>query len=188
MKCLVKCLEKSRVGVRARQQMSLCFGLIMGFFSLSATAFGQWSWNLGYQNPHIATYGVNFLLMSKPLAVEFGLGWVDGEAVDTDGKNSNGDQSTDQPGDNDTANIRVAGDIDLKYFFTDGAVKPFLQGGVGYGLGASAGKNSGLGFSTGSGFGGLGLFLDMKSFYVYGSYNLNGYQTAFVQGGLGFPL
>lgn len=145
-------------------------------FSSSALA-GGWSWNIGFQNPANANWGLNFLYHSTKWAFEAGIGRLDVDSEDTNDNNKN-----------DKTNISLGGDIDLKFFLSSNSVQPFVQGGFLTGIGGHTGSHSGFGAGTGSGFGGLGIMANASSWYVYASYNLSSYHNDFIQAGIGFNL
>lgn len=153
----------------------------------SSNLFANWSLNIGYNNPPGATIGINFLkTFSKNLGFEVGIGWVHIKASDDDDDNNSSSNQNDNDKD-DSTKLAVAGDVNLKYFFSSGTVKPYLQGGFGVGVGASLGDDTDAGAGVGGGFGGLGLMIGGQSFYVYGSLNLASGGT-FLQGGVGFDI
>lgn len=152
--------------------------LLLSVFPFSSPVHaGGWSWNIGYQNPANASWGLNFLYRSSKWGFELGIGRLDVDSEDTNDNNKD-----------DSTNISLGGDMDLKYFFSGGSVQPFVQGGFLTGLGGHTGDHSGLGAGTGSGFGGLGIMANASSWYVYASYNLASYHADFIQAGIGFNL
>lgn len=151
--------------------LALCF-----FMLTSGVAKANWSLNIGYQNPVVATWGLNLLYLGNQFGFEAGVGWVD-----VDGQVADDDEE-------DRASVRVAGDVDLKYFFNSGGARAFIQGGFGVGFGAAAGDGGGAGAGTGGGFAGIGLLVGSPSVYAYGSLNLNGSQDSFFQAGLGVDI
>lgn len=154
-------------------------------FAAAGEARADWSLNFGYQNPIVSTYGLNFLYMGSQWCFETGIGWVDVNA-----KGDDDDDKDDSKKDDDgaRASVHLAGDADVKYLFSSGTVKPFVQGGFGVGIGAAAGDNSGASAGAGGGFAGLGLFIGGKSAYGYASFNGGGGGGTFVQAGLGFDI
>jgi len=149
--------------------------------STSSSALANWTLNVGYQNPIVSTWGLNLLYIGSQWGFEAGVGWVDAEA------NVNEDEDDRNPGEEEKgASFRVAGDIDLKYFFMSGAARPFLQGGFGVGFGAKSGEGAGVG--AGGGFVGLGILLGSPAIYGYGSYNVSGSENTFLQAGLGVDI
>lgn len=161
--------------------ITLCFLVFwLGAFASPADGAQGWSWNLGYQNPANADFGVNFLYMGSRFGFELGIGRLHLDAEDDDNVNDSDDD--------DNSSLAIGGDVDLKYFFGGGSVRPFIQGGFLVGVGGQAGDDSGFGAGTGSGFGGLGIMADASSWYVYGSYNIGSWDYDFVQAGLGFDL
>ncbi len=141
----------------------------------SSTAHANWTLNVGYQNPIVSTWGLNLLYIGSRWGFETGIGWIDAET------------GTDKNDDKDSkASIHIAGDVDLKYFFSSGTARPFIQGGFGVGLGAQSEVGAGAG--TGGGFAGVGILLGSPKLYGYGSYNLGSSENSFVQAGLGFDI
>jgi len=134
-----------------------------------------WSLNLAYNNPPGASLGANVLYFWQNVGLEVGLGWVHLESVNTGGSTS----------DDDTATFALLGDINLKYFFGAGNVRPYVQGGFGLGISGGVGRVTGFGAGIGSPFFGGGLMLGSRDLYFYGSYNhrAGGY---FPQFGVGF--
>lgn len=160
--------------------------LLASGLCLSDVAEANWTLNIGYHNPIVSTWGLNLLYIGSKFGFEAGVGWVE---VDANGD----DDQDDQPGDDeneDTAALRIAGDVDLKYFINSGAARAFLQGGVGVGIGANAGDESGAGAGagTGGGFAGIGLLIGSPSVYAYGSFNISGSEDTFLQAGIGFDI
>lgn len=163
--------------------------VIAGLLVASAsTAQANWTLNIGYQNPAVSTWGVNFLYLGSKWGFEAGIGWIDAEANVDDDDDENDDELAKGDEDDDRASLRLAGDVDLKYFLTSGSARVFLQGGVGVGAGIAAGDDGGAGAGTGGGFGGVGVLLGSPSFYGYGSFNVNGSSHTFVQAGLGLDI
>jgi hypothetical protein len=158
--------------------------ILVGMLLLSGSpAHADWTWNLSYQNPAVSTFGVNLFYMGNPWGFEVGLGWID---VDASKRDEEEDKDDGKKKDDDSARIRLAGDVDVKYMLASGKFRPYVQGGFGVGLGADS--DAGAGASTGGGFAGLGILAGSPSFYVYGTYNINGSRHDFVQAGLGFDL
>jgi len=158
---------------------------------VATPALANWSLNLGYQNPAVSTFGVNFLYHGSNWHFETGIGWIDADASvdEDDDDDTSGSDDKDKDDDKDTAGLSLAGDVDLKYLFSSGGLRPFIQAGFGIGVGARAGDGAGFGAGTGGGFFGGGLFLGSPSFYGYGSYNLGGGGgDGFVQAGIGFDI
>lgn len=124
--------------------------------SVPVNAYARgWSWNIGYHNPPGATVGLNFLYQWTNFAFEAGVGSIDS-------KNNNSSSTT--GGENKSNTVTVGGDINLKYLFGSGWLRPYLQGGVMTGVAAD---NDSAGAGTGSGFWGGGLFLQGNPFYFY---------------------
>lgn len=134
---------------------------------LSLQSKADWSWNIGYHNPHTATVGVNFLHLWTDWAVELGLGYIQAQS---------GDQTT---------GLTLGGGVNLKYFFLHNVFRPYLQGGYGMSSGVS---NKGAGVGIAGGFIGGGIFIWSNDFHIYLSYDLAEGGGSFYQVGLGFPL
>jgi len=152
----------------------------------SSSAFANWTLNIGYQNPIVSTWGLNFLYLGSQWGVELGVGWIDANARiedDDDDKNSEGSTSGES---GEGASLQIAGDIDVKYFFASGTARPFLQGGFGLGFDAESGE--GIGAGTGGGFFGVGILLGSPALHGYGAFNVNGSDDSFFQAGLGVDI
>lgn len=171
----------TKVLVQARNSLIALFCLAF----LSDTSFANWTLNLGYHNPPVANFGVNLLYFSNPWAFEIGLGWVDAEANSEDDEDL--ETSTDED-DEDSIEVRAAGAFNLKYFLSNGGIKPYIQGGFGLGIGAKTGDDSSLGAGVGGGYAGIGLFLGSPKFYAYGSINAGRGSNTFTQLGIGFDI
>nr|HPI41493.1 hypothetical protein [Pseudobdellovibrionaceae bacterium] len=143
------------------------------FNSLTCQAMSGWSWNLGYNNPPGAQVGLNFMHLWSQWAFEVGIGGV---------SQSQGVSATTGE---ETKSTSVLGDLNLKYLFSSGTFRPYLQ--VGTGTAASIVSHSGTSVSAGVGgiYYGGGLFLMSSSFYVYLSLNSGG-GSSYSQAGLGF--
>ena len=161
--------------------------LIILVIGWSETALADWTLNVGYQNPAVSTVGVNFLYQGGRWGFETGIGWIDVDAQ-TDSDKDDAEAETTEPKKGDQASVRVAGDVDVKYFFSSGGIRPFVQGGFGVGIGASAGDDSGAGAGAGGGFGGLGLFFGSGTPYGYASFNAGGGGGTFLQAGVGVDI
>jgi hypothetical protein len=122
---------------------------------LATSAFAGWTANLGYNNPPGAI-GLNFLYLATKWGFEAGIGRIHAGST-TD------DASTTQ--DESSSSVGLTGDVNLKYFFSKGTFSPYLQGGVGAGIGASG---SGVGAGLGGGFLGAGLLIGNEGFHIYG--------------------
>lgn len=155
--------------------------MLVAVLMVATPARAEWTLNLGYQNPAVSTFGVNFLHFWTNWAFEIGVGWVDINAREKTSKNDDDTTTTSKK-----ASFAAAGDVDFKYLFSSGGVRPFLQGGMGIGIGAAS--DEGLGAGMGGGFFGGGLFFGSPSFYGYASYNLSGSKEGFLQGGIGFDI
>lgn len=146
---------------------------------LSIPSFAEvesgWSLGPGYHNPPDATAGLNFMYLWTNWAVELGIGYIGSN--EQDNTNSNGSSST-------TTTYTVGGDFNLKYLFSSGTFRPYLQGGVGTGVSTSNNGAVGAGVDVTHPFGGGGFYLFGNSFYFYASYiflNASEFQV-----GLGF--
>lgn len=153
---------------------------------VSSTAFANWTLNLGYHNPLNAGVGLNFMRLSGNWGFEIGLGWVNLDTIDTDEKDKPKTNSNKDGDDKDTAHAAVAGEIDIKYFFSSGSFRPFLQAGFGAAVAAEVGKHMDADAGIGGPFIGGGLFMGSPSFYGYVS-------TIFadhfpLQAGIGFDI
>lgn len=158
-------------------QQRLLLSLVLLFSSFTAKG-ADLTLNIGYHNPPSSTIGVNFLwFLSPKWAAELGVGWAQVESQNTDS------DSTD-----DTLAAQIAGDFNLKFFLSQGAITPYLQGGLGLGAGAQLGHNIGSGLAANGPFGGLGLLFGSKKLYAYASINLDGQVHNFVQFGLGVDI
>jgi hypothetical protein len=138
---------------------------------------GGWSLNIGYHNPPGADVGANFLYQWSNWAFELGIGSI-----------SVSDSSTNN---NNQSSAGLGGDLNLKYLFGNGGFRPYLQGGVLVGTGATVGENesTGASASTGSGFVGLGIMAELgSSAYIYlGGNAFNKRKSEFFFG-LGFDI
>ena len=146
-----------------------------------ARASAEWTANIGYHNPVISTYGLNFLYFGQNLGFEIGLGWIDVQSESTKESDdaSNTKKST-------GTSLHLAGDLDVKYFLSSGKFRPYIQAGVAYGVGAST--ESGASAGTGGGFAGLGIMAGTPDLYLYGAYDLNSSRDGFVQAGIGTSI
>lgn len=80
--------------------------------------------------------------------------------------------------------VTTGGDLNLKYLFGTGWLRPYIQGGY---LMGSAVNSNGASSSTGQNFLGAGLFLKGNPFYFYIGGNSLNHQTE-VSLGLGFDF
>ncbi len=147
--------------------------IFLSTFLQNSVASAAWSLNLGFHNPPNSTFGVNFLYFGSQWGFEAGVGWVDARSTDN--------------GKSDTTSVAATGDVNGKYFFTSGSVRPYLQGGIGVGIGAAAGDRGGVGAGASGLFAGAGLLFGSPKFYGYGSYNVT-QGSGFGQAGIGFGL
>ncbi len=121
---------------------------------VSTGAIAGWTANLGYNNPPGAI-GLNFLYLGTQWGFEAGVGKVNANSTTDDSTTKNDESSS---------SLALSGDLNLKYFLSRSSFSPYLQGGVGAGLGAS---NSGVGAGLGGGFLGLGLMIGNEGFHLY---------------------
>jgi hypothetical protein len=126
------------------------------------TLQAETSVNVGWHNPPGSDFGLNLMFAGNNLALELGVGTARGGTYDTDKNNNNKKDD-----DDDTAALSTVGDIDLKYLFSGGSVRPYIQGGFGLALAGSAGKSTGASASTGDGFAGAGVFFKGSSVLGY---------------------
>lgn len=118
---------------------------------LPASAFAAWGLGIGYNNPLGSKLGANLDYIGKPFVFEIGVSAVDAQA------------------DDGTAMTGVSGDMDVKLLLTNsGDFMPYIEGGVSYSLGASAGKTGTLGFQAGQPFVGAGLWFEGSVLYAFG--------------------
>lgn len=155
------------------------------FLLVSNNAFANWTLNLGYQNPLNALIGVNFMRFSGNWGFEIGIGWVDLTTIDTDKEDKPSTRNNNDDED-DTAHAAIAGEIDIKYFFSSGSVRPFLQGGFGAGVAAEVGKHIDADAGVGGPFIGGGLFMGSPQFYGYISTIFADHLP--LQAGIGFDI
>ncbi len=151
----------------------------------SGKAYGNWTLNLGYHNPVGATYGVNMLYFGSKWAFEAGLGWARVTKTTTD------EQTTASEGDDkEDLSVSFGGDIDGKYLFGSGSLRPYLQAGIGAGFGATVGDHSDAGAGVGGLFLGAGLLIGAPKLYVYGSAIAGAHTDSDIswQAGLGFDI
>jgi len=167
---------------RMRRYLMAAIILASSVLAVSRPAMANWTLNLGYQNPAGSSYGVNFLYFGQQWGFEIGIGWMELKAKDSDDAN-NGTNNNDKK---DNASLKVAGDIDVKYFFSGRSLRPYAQLGFGYGAGAAVGEDAGAGVATGAGFAGIGLIAGDPGFYGYASFNVGA--GSFLQAGLGFDI
>lgn len=143
----------------------LCAGFV-AVLLIGRTANAQLSLNIGYQNPVEANFGANILYTWTDWAAELGVGFLGS------GKN-NADKSA----------LRIGGDLDLKYMFLGGSLRPFLQSGMYWDFSSTLSDND-LNFGN-KFFAGAGFFVFGSGVYSYASYN-TGPPGWFLQAGLGF--
>lgn len=141
------------------QIIVLC-GLTASALIPAGGARAEVSLNGGWHNPPGSELGLNLMFSGKNLALELGVGRASGSTYDAD--NNKDDDDAD-----DTAAVATVGDIDLKYMFLSGKVRPYLQGGFGLALSGRAGGEAGASASTGDSFVGAGLLFKGSSVYGY---------------------
>jgi hypothetical protein len=147
--------------------MSLIFLLLFPYKSMA-----DWSWNLGYNNPPGATLGLNFMHLWTNWAFEVGLGAVQqSKGVDVSGK--------------EVKSVSLLGDINMKYLFSSGTVRPYLMLGAGSAASVVQSNQTSVSAGIGGSYYGAGIFLMGNPFYVYLGY-ANGGGNGFPQVGLGF--
>lgn len=190
MRPFIRCLSPFVILSRAKDPRFLALlAMTVTSFLVSERAVANWTLNLGYHNPLNATVGVNFMRLSGNWAFEIGIGWVDLNTIDTDkddqpNNNSNNNNANDE--DEDTAQAAIAGEIDIKYLFSSGSFRPFLQGGFGAGVAAEVGKHIDAGAGIGGPFIGGGLFMGSPKFYGYVSTIFTEHFP--IQAGIGFDM
>lgn len=137
-------------------------GLLLAALLLNAPAVkAETLVSAGWHNPPGAEFGANLMFAGSSFALELGVGRADGDTYNTDAAK---DGTKDEE---DTAALVTLGDIDLKYMFSSGGVRPYVQGGFGLALAGRAGKDSGASASTGSGFAGAGVLFKGSSLFGY---------------------
>lgn len=114
----------------------------LAFTLLSAQGNASVGLSVGYNNPHASGLGINLTGFLSEFAIEGGIGglYLDNKA------------------------FSLRGDLDLKYLFSSGAVRPYLDAGVMWGLGAGS-DASGLG--VGGLFAGGGIHLSSQTLFGY---------------------
>jgi hypothetical protein len=156
--------------------------LIVSILLFSGVAKADWSWGLGYHNPPGATVGVNFMHLWRNWALELGVGYIGSNEYANNKANDN--KNNPAASDSDRVTYTVAGDVNLKYLFSSGFVRPYLQGGVGTYVSTTSSGAIGAGASLSHPFGGAGLFFMGRSMYLYVSYLFINQST--FQAGIGF--
>lgn len=139
-------------------------------------AFAGWSASLGYNNPPGATYGLNFMYLWTNWAFEAGIGGVQ--------------QTSTNSGGQEAKTTSTLGDINLKYLFSSGVFRPYLQGGMGSSVSVTNASGVSAAAGVGGGYVGGGIFLLGNPIYVYGSINtgLSSGNSSFVQFGVGYDF
>jgi hypothetical protein len=151
----------------------------------AAPCFGDsingWSLGVGYHNPPDSTVGLNFMHLWTNWALEFGVGYVgSSETPNTTDATKNNPSANPQT----TTTYSVGGDINLKYLFSSGGVRPYLQGGVDTDLATTSNGNISAGASLTRPFGGFGIYFIGRTIYLYLSYLFINAST--FQVGIGF--
>lgn len=142
---------------------------ICGLFMSTQAYAGNWTLNLGFQNPGVSQFGVNFMHEWTNWAVELGIGNISARFEDDD-KNNN---------DKDDSSIALAGDVDVKYFFNRNKIRPYMQ------LGKFLATRN-LDFGSGGLFVGGGFFFGQPKLHGYLSLNYS--NNLFAQAGIGFDI
>jgi hypothetical protein len=151
----------------------------------SQVALANWSWGIGYHNPPSSTLGVNFMHLWSNWAFEAGLGYLGSS------ESSNKNTGTNNTGTTTQSQFFAGGDVNLKYLFSSGFFRPFLQ--IGSGTSISLGNtsnndnnsnNTGAKAALNGNFAGAGFMLMGSEFYFYVSYLTSNNGSA--QIGVGF--
>lgn len=132
--------------------------------------------NIGYHNPPGATVGLNFMHLWTKWAFEFGIGSV--SSKDSEDWNSKEDKDQGK-----TTTYSVGGDLNLKYLFGSGGLRPYLQGGVGAAVSTTDEGSTSAGTSVSRPFGGVGFFAMGSGVYCYASWLFMNAST--IQAGIG---
>lgn len=143
----------------------------------SAPVFATTTFNAGWHNPPVSTWGINALWMGPTWGFEIGVG-----QVEASGSSSDNDE------DDDSASLAIGGGLNGKYFFAGGRARPYAQLGIGLGFNGTVGDNGGAGAGAGGVYGGLGIMMGSESFYGYGSVNAASNEHVFGQIGMGFGI
>ncbi len=144
--------------------LSFIFLTIVFMGSKSWSSSYGWSWGIGYHNPPNSTIGINFMRLWSQWAFDVGVGYMNSsESNSNNSSNSSNSNSK-------NVSVSAGGDLNFKYLFGSGSVRPYLQGGTFFGVGAQSGNNSGASASASGGFGGAGLFFMSGSVDFYISY------------------
>jgi hypothetical protein len=124
-------------------------GALLALVVLPATSLAKgWGVGVGYHNPVGADLGVSFLYAGQSFAFETAIGALDLQG-DDDGESG--------------AGLALAGDVDLKILFGS-QIRPYVEVGVGFGLGAGS-DGGGVSVGQGGGFAGGGVFMPGNSVY-----------------------
>jgi hypothetical protein len=161
----------------------LLFALASAGLCLASPSYANWTLNLGYHNPMNADLGVNFLYWGSKWNFEVGIGWVDADAKATDDAN---DTATEK--DDDGVGLALAGDLNVKYRFVNGAFAPYIQVGIGAWTSAAVGDQTDANADLGGPFAGIGLMIGKPNFYGYAAYNVDKNENDQVQAGIGFDI
>lgn len=154
----------------------------------SATAFGNWTMNLGYRNPPGAQYGLNFLYWGSQWGFELGVGYVDLDALDLDDEDDEDTATAEADSEEESVRLAATGAVNVKYFMARGTLTPYLQGGLGAATALEAGDTNDLNAGVGGIYGGLGLLIGSPSFHVYGCFLIGARGSSGLQAGLGFDI
>lgn len=162
------------------RSISLC-SMIAGLITLSTqkAEAGEWGMLLGYNNPAGSNLGLNFLYQSSgSLGFEVGVGGLYRTTTTT--TTSGAASSTSE------TSIDTWGDIDLKWLPGAGPWRPYLEGGLAFGLGAGS---SGSGIAAGSPFVGGGLLYSGRTmlFHITADYKINS-RYLYPSAGIGFKF
>lgn len=162
--------------------LQIIFFILISQFSISALA--NWSWGIGYHNPPSSTYGVNFMHLWSNWAFEVGLGYLG--SAESSNKNTGTDSGT-----TTQSQLYAGGDMNLKYLFSSGFFRPYIQAGAGTSVSLGNTSNSsnnsnspGANASLNANFVGAGFMLMGSEFYFYASYLATNNGSA--QIGIGF--
>jgi len=143
--------------------------LLISLFISNLALAGDWSFNLGYNNPPGSTVGLNFMDLGSQWAFEFGVGGIQ--------SNNQGNSST-----------SVLGDINFKYLFGGSGVRPYIQVGAGSAATVTTGSGTTANVGIGGVFGGVGIMAVGRPLYIYLSGDVGGNSNFFFQAGVGYSF
>ena len=127
-------------------RLAYAFGFVLPTLASCVVCAGTgaegWSLNIGYHNPPGATVGFNFMRLWKNVAFEAGIGWLD---LNSSSRNSSGKSAS-------STSLAVAGDLNFKYLFGSGGLRPYVQAGFGAGSVTSVDDSTGIAAGIGGGF------------------------------------